>query len=323
MVGSGRDPHERGGDRALAGVPAHRGIDESRSRGSPDDISRSRQAAADAAPDPRGRGKFLALAGPASRDVVDHHSHVRILARTAPRPELPAARNPREHAEHDPREHQTYDQLPLDFGPDFAALLRRSGLAPGAPDGPVSGAGVVRLQEGATDLHIEFTALSLKMPERTRFRYRLFFVTLIVVAALVAVGGHPYDDPSAVGARSGAHEAYALYRHTLDLGKVTGKNLSYGVIRGFGITGGFDINSKTDAGYNSKKRMLVLGPTIMFDVPGFLNVSLVALHESNAPYNGFTQKATDRYRYDTHAAVTYVQTPGATDGSKKSMSKHI
>ena len=29
----------------------------------------------------------------------------------------------------------------------------------------------------------------------TRFRYRLFFVTLIVVAALVAVGGHPYDDP--------------------------------------------------------------------------------------------------------------------------------
>ncbi len=32
-----------------------------------------------------------------------------------------------------------------------------------------------------------------------RFRYRLFFVTLIVVAVLVAVGGHPYDDPSAVG----------------------------------------------------------------------------------------------------------------------------
>ncbi len=33
----------------------------------------------------------------------------------------------------------------------------------------------------------------------TRFRYRLYFVTLIVVAVLVAVGGHPYDDPSAVG----------------------------------------------------------------------------------------------------------------------------
>src|SRR5471032_3581744 len=29
-------------------------------------------------------------------------------------------------------------------------------------------------------------------------------------------------DPSSAGAKSGAHEAYALYRHTLDLVKVTG-----------------------------------------------------------------------------------------------------
>jgi len=33
----------------------------------------------------------------------------------------------------------------------------------------------------------------------TRFRHRLFFVTLIVIGAVVAVGGHPYDDPSPVG----------------------------------------------------------------------------------------------------------------------------
>lgn len=112
------------------------------------------------------------------------------------------------------------------------------------------------------------------------------------------------NDPSSVGARSGAHEAYAVYRHTLDLAKVTGKPMTFGPVRGVGVTAGFDVNSKTDAGYNSKKRMLVLGPTLMFDVPGFLDVSLLALHESNAPYNGFTQKATDRYRYDTHAMLT-------------------
>jgi nucleoside-specific outer membrane channel protein Tsx len=112
------------------------------------------------------------------------------------------------------------------------------------------------------------------------------------------------NDPSAVGARSGAHEAYAVYRHTLDLAKVTGQTMAFGPVRGVGVTAGFDINSKTDAGYNSKKRMLVLGPTLMFDVPGFLDVSLLALHESNAPYNGFTQTATDRYRYDTHAMLT-------------------
>ncbi|GGB97179.1 outer envelope protein [Pseudoduganella buxea] len=112
------------------------------------------------------------------------------------------------------------------------------------------------------------------------------------------------NDPSAAGARTGAHEAYAVYRHTLDLGKISGANLAFGPIRGVGVTGGFDINSKTDAGYNSKKRMLVLGPTLMFDVPGFLDVSLLALHESNAPYSTFTNTATNRYRYDTHAMLT-------------------
>ncbi|HYF46782.1 MAG TPA: alpha-(1-_3)-arabinofuranosyltransferase family protein, partial [Acidimicrobiales bacterium] len=33
----------------------------------------------------------------------------------------------------------------------------------------------------------------------TRFRHRLFFLTLIVVGAVMAVGGHPYDDPSLAG----------------------------------------------------------------------------------------------------------------------------
>jgi hypothetical protein len=43
------------------------------------------------------------------------------------------------------------------------------------------------------------------------------------------------------------------------------------------------VNTKNDAGYNSKKRMIVAGPTMMMDVPGFLNVSLLYLWESNAP----------------------------------------
>lgn len=111
-------------------------------------------------------------------------------------------------------------------------------------------------------------------------------------------------DPSAVGSSDGAHEAYVVYRHTLDLGKVTGANMAFGPVRGLGLTGGFDVNSKTDAGYNSKKRMLVLGPTVMFDVPGFLDVSLLALRESNAPFNGYTGVATPRYTYKTHAMLS-------------------
>lgn len=107
-------------------------------------------------------------------------------------------------------------------------------------------------------------------------------------------------DPASPGSNTGAQEIYIVYRHTLDFGKIAGKSLGVGPIRSFGFTAGFDVNTKDDAGYNSKKRMLVAGPTVMLDVPGFLNVSLLQLWESNAPYNGYTRTHTERYSYDPH-----------------------
>lgn len=95
-----------------------------------------------------------------------------------------------------------------------------------------------------------------------------------------------------------AQEAYIVYRHTLDLGKISGKNLAFGPARGFGLTAGFDWNTKNDPGYGSKKRMIVAGPTIMMDVPGFLNISLLALWESNQPST--LPAGRGRYSYDTH-----------------------
>ena len=92
-----------------------------------------------------------------------------------------------------------------------------------------------------------------------------------------------------------AQEAYVVYRHTLDLGKVTGKDFKMGPVRGLGLTAGFDWNTKNDPGYASKKRMLVVGPTLFMDVPGFLNVGLYVLHESNKPVG-----VASRYTYDTH-----------------------
>ena len=111
-------------------------------------------------------------------------------------------------------------------------------------------------------------------------------------------------DPSSAKATSGASEIYLVYRHTLDLGKLSGHELKFGGMRGLGISGGFDYNAKRDAGYNSRKRMLVLGPTLMLEVPGFLNLSLLALWESNHP--GVSAGAFDpgypsrRYRFSTH-----------------------
>ncbi len=113
-----------------------------------------------------------------------------------------------------------------------------------------------------------------------------------------------YKDPSGAGSNNGAHEVYIVYRHTLDLEKVSGTPMAMGPIRGYGLTFGFDVNAKTDAGYNSKKRMLVLGPTMKFDVPGFFDVSLLVLRESNAPYSTFTRTSTPRYTYKTHPMLT-------------------
>lgn len=111
-------------------------------------------------------------------------------------------------------------------------------------------------------------------------------------------------DPAGANSTNGAQEVYVVYRHTLDLEKVTGTAMKFGPVRGLGLTAGFDANTKTDAGYNSKKRMLVAGPTLMIDVPGFLNVSLLALWESNAPYNTFSKVSTPRYSYGTHPMLT-------------------
>lgn len=111
-------------------------------------------------------------------------------------------------------------------------------------------------------------------------------------------------DPSAKGASSGAQEFYVVYRHTLEWGKVAGRfggaPLRIGPVKDVGLSFGFDANTKDDAGYNSKKRMLVAGPTFMVDAKGLLNVGIYELWESNAPYSSFTGVSTPRYHYDAH-----------------------
>ncbi len=114
------------------------------------------------------------------------------------------------------------------------------------------------------------------------------------------------NDPASLTQTSGAQEAYLVYRHTLDFGKLQGSDIKFGPIRGVGATFGFDWNTKNDVGYNSRKRMLVLGPTLMWDVPGFLNTSLLLLNESNAPSGAFPpiSNVKSRYTYKVHPMLT-------------------
>jgi hypothetical protein len=112
-------------------------------------------------------------------------------------------------------------------------------------------------------------------------------------------------DPAAAGSTNGAQEVYIVYRNTIDLAKVGGPAIKFPGVRGSGVTLGFDANTKDDAGYNSKKRMLVAGPTLFVDVPGFLNVSVLFLRESNAPHSTFPGGTdTPRYSYKTHGMLT-------------------
>jgi nucleoside-specific outer membrane channel protein Tsx len=114
-------------------------------------------------------------------------------------------------------------------------------------------------------------------------------------------------DPGGKGSTNGAQEAYIVYRHTLDMAKITGMKLGFGPVKTVNATFGFDVNAKTDAGYNSKKRMLVAGPTFAIDIPaGFLNVGIYQLWESNAPFNTFTGVSTPRYSYDPHPMLNLV-----------------
>jgi hypothetical protein len=62
-------------------------------------------------------------------------------------------------------------------------------------------------------------------------------------------------EPKNPGSSTGAAEAYVVYRHTLDLGKLSGQRMAYGPLRDIGLTAGFDLNHKEDTGYNSRKRM--------------------------------------------------------------------
>jgi nucleoside-specific outer membrane channel protein Tsx len=136
----------------------------------------------------------------------------------------------------------------------------------------------------------DITKTILALTNVTGFKYGGTFVNIDFLQS-------DHNDPGGgVAGNPGAQEVYGVFRGTLDLGKVTGGKFAMGPIRGYGLTAGLDLNTKND-GYASKKRMWVVGPTLMMEVPGFLNLSALLFDESNAP-----QAITRRYHYKNHAA---------------------
>lgn len=88
------------------------------------------------------------------------------------------------------------------------------------------------------------------------------------------------NDPSDGSSGNGATEAYLTYRHQVHLGKLFDKSMAFGPIKEVALTAGFDLNTKNTT-FSPRKRLLVIGPTLKFDVPGFLDVGLLIGREWN------------------------------------------
>ncbi len=108
-------------------------------------------------------------------------------------------------------------------------------------------------------------------------------------------------DP-ADGGSNGATEVYAIYRHQLSLNKISGKDFKWGPVRDWSLSGGFDWNTKNTA-FAPAKRMLVIGPTVNFDVPGFWDLSVMYRSEKN--HNGLSSAQEHDVRFnDTYYLET-------------------
>jgi nucleoside-specific outer membrane channel protein Tsx len=101
------------------------------------------------------------------------------------------------------------------------------------------------------------------------------------------------NDP-ANGGDNGATEVYVVYRHQLSLNKISGQDYKWGPVRDWSLSGGLDWNTKNTT-FAPAKRMLVIGPTINFDVPGFWDLSVMYRSESNHNGLSFAQEHDIRF----------------------------
>jgi hypothetical protein len=115
-------------------------------------------------------------------------------------------------------------------------------------------------------------------------------------------------DP-ANNSNNGALEVYGLYRGTLSGNYLTGsKTFSMGILKDVSLAAGFDANTKNTT-FAPQKRLLVGGVSFAFDVPGFLNVALLAGKEWN--HCGFCtspgQNTDPEFNVNAHIEISYMQ----------------
>lgn len=98
----------------------------------------------------------------------------------------------------------------------------------------------------------------------------------------------------------GAIEAYMVYRHQFYLSHLFDRSFRYGPIKDIAIGGGAELNYK-NTDFSTRKRMLLVGPTLKFDVPGYLDLSLFYAMEWN--HCGLPACQTENIEFDPYYVI--------------------
>ncbi len=108
---------------------------------------------------------------------------------------------------------------------------------------------------------------------------------------------------------NGALEVYGLYRGTLSGNYLAGaKTFSAGPLKDVSLEAGFDANTKNTF-FAPQKRLLVAGLQFAFDVPGFLNVAVLAGKEYNhcGACSTAGQNLDPEFKTNAHIEIAYMQ----------------
>ena len=114
-------------------------------------------------------------------------------------------------------------------------------------------------------------------------------------------------DPASGASSDGALEVYALYRGTVSGNYLAGaKTFSAGPLKDVSLAAGFDVNTKNTQ-FGPQKRLLVGGVQFAFDVPGFLNVAVLAGKEYSHCGLGNFCTTNPEFNTNAHIEVSYMQ----------------
>ncbi len=128
------------------------------------------------------------------------------------------------------------------------------------------------------------TSIDKIIASLTHFDVYKYGTNFINIDALFSNGRDPANNST-----NGAVEVYGIYRGNLSGNSVFDtKAFTFGPVKDVRFEFGGDFNTKNTS-FAPEKKLLVLGPNISFDVPGFLNVGLHYSQEWNN--NGIVGKS--------------------------------